>query len=88
LVASPESAEQAVKLNADAHMYAGLFDGAEESRLVLQSERKAYVFLIRGELHVNQMPLQSGDALMVSDESELHLYQGKNAEVLVFDLAA
>ena len=88
LVASPHPSAHAVTLNADAHMYAGLFDGAEESRLVLQPDRKAYVFLIRGQLHVNQMALNSGDALMVSDESELHLCQGKNAEVLVFDLTA
>jgi hypothetical protein len=88
LVAGPDSNPNAVSMNADAHMYAGLFDGAEETRLKLQPERKAYVFLVRGALQVNQQSLSAGDALMVSDESELHLAQGQDAEVLVFDLSA
>ncbi len=87
LVASPQPQPQAVALHADAHMYAGLFDGAEEAHLPLQAERKAYVFLVRGSLQVNQQPLSAGDALMVSDEAQLHFAQGQDAEVLVFDLS-
>ena len=87
LVATPEPSTQAVKLHADAHMYAGLFDGDEETRLVLHPERKAYVFLIRGGLSVNGLALAAGDAVMLAQESELHLSRGKDAEVLVFDLA-
>ncbi len=88
LVASPQPAPQAVALHADAHMYAGLFDGAEEARLALESDRKAYVFLVRGGLQVNQQSLSAGDALMVSDETQLHFAKGQDAEVLVFDLSA
>ena len=88
LVASPQPAPQAVALHADAHMYAGLFDGAEEARLALDSDRKAYVFLVRGALNVNQQSLSAGDALMVSGETQLHFAQGQDAEVLVFDLSA
>ena len=88
LVASPQPAPQAVALHADAHMYAGLFDGAEEARLALETDRKAYVFLVRGSLQVNQQSLSAGDALMVSGETQLHLAQGQDAEVLVFDLSA
>ena len=88
LVASPQPAPQAVALHADAHIYAGLFDGAEEARLALETDRKAYVFLVRGSLQVNQQSLSAGDALMVSGETQLHLAQGQDAEVLVFDLSA
>ena len=88
LVASPQPAPQAVALYADAHMYAGLFDGAEEARLALDSDRKAYVFLVRGGLNVNGLALAAGDAVMLAQESELHLSHGRDAEVLVFDLAA
>ncbi|MEI6483185.1 MAG: quercetin 2,3-dioxygenase, partial [Betaproteobacteria bacterium] len=65
----------------------GLFDADEETRLVLHPERKAYVFLIRGGLNVNGLALAAGDAVMLAQESELHLSRGKDAEVLVFDLA-
>ena len=87
LVASPQPQPQAVTLHADAHMFAGLFDGAEEAHLPLQADRKAYVFLVRGSLQVNQQPLSAGDAFMVSDETQLHFAQGQDAEVLVFDLS-
>ena len=45
------------------------------------------MFLIRGGLNVNGLALAAGDAVMLAQESELHLSRGKDAEVLVFDLA-
>jgi redox-sensitive bicupin YhaK (pirin superfamily) len=88
LVAAPEAAEHTVKIHADARMYAGLFDGAENATLALNPARKAYVFLVRGALQVNGQALQAGDAAMLQAESSLALSGGQNAEVLVFDLAA
>ena len=87
-VASNDVADGAVKLHADATIYAGLFDGAESARLALNPARKAYVHLIRGELSVNGHALKTGDAVAVREESELVLDQARDAEVLVFDLAA
>ena len=40
-----------------------------------------------GDLHVNGRALATGDALLIAQESALHLSQGQSAEVLVFDLA-
>jgi redox-sensitive bicupin YhaK (pirin superfamily) len=88
LVAAPEAGGHTVKIHADARMYAGLFDGTESASLALNPERKAYVFLVRGQLQVNGQPLSAGDAAMLQAESTLNLSQGQNAEVLVFDLAA
>lgn len=88
LVASPTGAEDAVAIHADAALYAGLFDGVEQAELELNPARKAYVHLIRGEMTVNGQRLHSGDALRIEHEQHLHLSQGIDAEVLVFDLAA
>lgn len=88
LVASPDAANDSVLIHADARLYAGLFDGAEQASLTLSPERKAYVHLIRGELRVNGQELQGGDAALLADETGLLLDAGKDAEVLVFDLAA
>jgi quercetin 2,3-dioxygenase len=88
LVASPDGAQGSVTIHADAALYAGLFDGAEAAMLALDPKRKAYVHLVRGELEVNGRPLVAGDAALVQDEAQLNLGHGKNAEVLVFDLAA
>lgn len=86
-VASAEGGDHAVKIHADASIYAGLFDDAEQAHLPLDPRRKAYVHLVGGELSVNGQALRAGDALKVQGESELVLTGGRHAEVLVFDLA-
>ena len=87
LIASPDAAEGSVLIHADARVYAGLFDGAEQATLQLDLQRLAYVHVVRGELSVNGTPLQGGDAAKLQGETQLALAQGRDAEVLVFDLA-
>ena len=87
LVASPEGEGHAVKISADAALYAGFFDGAESATLALNPARKAYVHVVQGQLQVNDQVLQAGDAALIEGESLLKLSQGQAAEVLVFDLA-
>ncbi|MBX3610987.1 MAG: pirin family protein [Hydrogenophaga sp.] len=88
LVASPDGAQGSVKVHADAAMYAGLFDGDESTYIQLDPARKTYVHLVRGELEVNGERLSGGDAAVMANEAQLTLARGKDAEVLVFDLAA
>jgi redox-sensitive bicupin YhaK (pirin superfamily) len=87
LVASPDGAEGSVHLHADARMYAGLFDGEESATLALDPKRPVYVHLVRGELSVNGTRLTGGDAARLQGEAQLTLAAGKDAEVLVFELA-
>ena len=88
LVASPDGAQGSVTLHADARLYAGLLDGAEQATLALNPARKAYVHVARGELEVNGQRLNTGDAALVEAEALLTLMHGRDAEVLVFDLSA
>jgi redox-sensitive bicupin YhaK (pirin superfamily) len=87
LVASPDGGDGSVTIHADARVHAGLFDGSEQALLPLERGRKGYVHLVRGELQVNGQALRAGDALLMQDEPEVVLSQGRSAEVLVFDLA-
>ena len=87
VVASNQPAEGAVKIHADASMYAGLFNGTENAILALDPARKAYVHLVRGTLNVNGTPLVAGDAALLEGERQIALESGKDAEALVFDLA-
>lgn len=88
LIASPDGSGNAVKIHADAKVYAGLFDGHQPQKLDLDLQRKAYVHLIRGSLYINDILLSSGDALLIENESSLLISGGKDAEVLVFDLSS
>jgi len=87
LVASPDGRDGSVRLHADAALYAGLFDGDESASLGLDPERHAYVHLVRGTLEVNGERLAAGDAMKLEKASRLTLGAGRQAEVLVFDLA-
>lgn len=88
LVASPDGAQGSVTLHADARLYAGLFETGQTAALTLAAQRKAYVFLVRGELMVNGLKLHAGDAALLDQEPLVALSDGVDAEVLVFDLSA
>jgi redox-sensitive bicupin YhaK (pirin superfamily) len=88
LVAANDGADGSVTIHADARLYAGLFDGSEAAELDLAPGRLAYVHLVRGTISVNGQDLTAGDALQVRETSRLALTAGRDAEVLVFDLAA
>jgi quercetin 2,3-dioxygenase len=87
LVAAPDGREGSVKLNADASIRAGLFDGAERAELALDAKRLAYVHVARGSVSVNGQALAAGDAAKLVGESRLVIDRGDDAEVLVFDLS-
>lgn len=86
-VASGDGREDSVPMGQDALLLAGLFDGEEQATWPLPVGRRAYVHLARGELTVNGERLQAGDALKLTEEAEVVLSQGVDAEVLVFELA-
>jgi redox-sensitive bicupin YhaK (pirin superfamily) len=86
LVVSGDGAQGSVTVHQDARMHAGLFDGAESAQLDVAAGRRIYVHLVRGELHVQGTRLAAGDALKLSDVTRLEIRDGRDAEVLVFDL--
>jgi len=88
MVVSPDGRQGSVSIHQDAFVYAGLFDGDEKAEQNLASGRCAYVHVARGGVWVNDIPLQTGDALKIQQDTVLRLTQGRHAEVLLFDLAA
>ena len=86
LVVSGDGSDGSIQIRQDARLYIGLFDGEQHLSLPLSKQRLTYVHLARGELSVNGISLKQGDALQLQDEPVLQLSDGKQAEVLVFDL--
>lgn len=87
LVASPDGAEGSVTIHQDAYLYAGLIDGTERVAHKLASGRRAYVHVARGSVSMNGTALQAGDAAKITQADQVILDAGKQAEVLLFDLA-
>ena len=88
LVASNGGEHRSVHIQADARMYAGLFDGDEAATLQMNPARRAYVHVVKGTLNVNGNVLSGGDAAKFLGEPVLNLSGGAQCEVIVFDLAA
>lgn len=86
LVISPDGANESLAVQQDTRVYAGLFDGDEQARLELAPNRYAYIHVARGSITVNGVVLGEGDGVRVRDEELLTFTQGRDAEVLVFDL--
>jgi len=86
LVASPDGADGSVRMQQDARMHAGLFDGDEKATLAIAPGRLGYVHMARGAAVVNGMNLSAGDALLYDDEARVEIERGNAAEILVFDL--
>jgi quercetin 2,3-dioxygenase len=86
LIASPDGENGSVSIHQNAKLYAGLFDGEEKAVMPLDSSRGAYVHVARGEVTVNGVELKAGDALKATGEQQMEIRNGRQAEVIFFDL--
>ena len=86
LIASSDRTDGSVLIHQDARVYAGLLDGAESAALKAATGRRLYVHVARGAVAANGIALDAGDALKLTDEPALTLTDGRDAEVIVFDL--
>jgi hypothetical protein len=87
LVASPDGAQGSVSIHQDAWIHALLLDGDERAEHLLPAQHRAYVHVARGELTVNGHRLVAGDGLKIVAEREIVFESGRDAEVLLFDMA-
>jgi quercetin 2,3-dioxygenase len=86
LIASPDRQDDSVLIHQDARVYAGLLNGAEDATLDVEKSRRIYAHVARGTIVANGIALDSGDALKVTGGGTLALANGRDAEVIVFDL--
>ena len=86
LIVSPDAAEESLAVWQDVRIHAGLFDGGESAVLELPPSRFAYVHVARGSVAVNGERLGEGDGARLRDAQRVEISDGKDAEILVFDL--
>ena len=88
LIASPDGAEGSVQLHQDAKLYATRVDGAEAVTFEPAPGRSVYVHIVRGAVSVNGTSLEAGDAVkLYGGDNKVRLDKGRDAEILIFDLA-
>ena len=86
IVASPDGRSGSVTIHQDATLYAARLNGGAAVSHALAPGRRAYVHIARGQVALNGMPLAAGDGARIEREPRLQLDNGRDAEVLVFDL--
>jgi redox-sensitive bicupin YhaK (pirin superfamily) len=87
VVSSGDIAET-LAIDQDAQIYVSKLTAGEEVTHESHAGRKAYLFVIAGEVSVNGTPLAAGDQGRIADEPELKIQAQKDAELILLDLPA
>ena len=86
LIISPDGAVNSLQIRQDVRIYAGMFNGNEAATFTLSENRYAYIHIARGQINVNGESLDEGDGAKIRDKQLLNFTNGKNCELLFFDL--
>lgn len=86
LIAAPDDGEGRVRIHQDVRLYSALLDGDQVIDYLSKEGRTSYLHLARGKVAVNGIGLVAGDAISVQREESLHISDGTEAELLLFDL--
>jgi len=86
LFLSPDGRDGSLAMRADALIYAGTFNGAQTMETELAAGHKGWIQVARGSVEVNGQHLDAGDGLAISKSGRIVISQGRDAEILYFDL--
>ncbi len=86
LVASKGGRDGSMAIHQDANLAFARLDAGQQVAYPLAAGRHAWVHVAEGEVELNGIKLQGGDAVGVTDESVLTVSALKPAQILLFDL--
>ena len=87
LLASPNGGEEVLTVHQDVTIWGVVLAEGDNLSYTLAPERHAWLQVARGEVVVNGVPLVAGDALAVSEVSNLEIEsKDVGGEILLFDL--
>ena len=85
-IVSDGKVPETLHIDQDAAIYVPALKGGQAVVHKSRAGRKAYVFVIAGELLLNGTPLTTGDQGRIADEPELNLKAAEDAECILLDL--
>lgn len=85
-IATRDGRDGSLTIHQDAALYAAIVEDGSRIEYRPEPERAQYLHIVRGAASMNGESLAAGDAVAVTDESELVLTASGSTEVLLFDL--
>jgi len=87
-VVSPDEArvDGTLTIDQDATIYVSSLDAGKSLAHEAKADRRAYLFVIRGEVDVNGRPLKNGDQARIAGETKLEIAAREDSEFILLDL--
>jgi redox-sensitive bicupin YhaK (pirin superfamily) len=86
LIGSPTGGDHAIQIHQDVYLYAGYLSQNKVIYYEFNANRKGWIQLIKGHIIVNNQTVESGDGVMLENETKITLECLKEAEFLLFDM--
>lgn len=86
LVVSGSGRNGSIQINQDAEIFVGKFSQEKTFEFAPKISNKIWIQVVAGNLKVNDLTLEKGDALAIENENKISVTAQKNSEFLLFDL--
>jgi quercetin 2,3-dioxygenase len=85
-IAAGQPTSDAVKIHQDATFYVSRLRSGDQVAHELQPDRRAFFYVIEGEVTLNDETLESGDQARITAASKLEIAGTQDSEVILIDL--
>lgn len=86
LIASPTARADSLMIHQNVELWATVIEAQQSLHYDFQSARCGYLQVARGQVNLNGLVLNAGDAAMIEAESVINLQANVESELLLFDL--
>lgn len=87
LVASRDAEDGSLLIHQDARIYLSTLDAGHQLDFPIASGRHAWLQVLRGQVYLNDLLLDTSDGAAFSEEQALQIRAAIDSEVMLFDLA-
>lgn len=86
LIASPDGREGSLPLRQDVYMFSTFLQKGNHTIHELKPDRSAWIHVVKGQIRLNGLDLQTGDGAGFFDERAVSFTANSVTEILLFDL--
>jgi redox-sensitive bicupin YhaK (pirin superfamily) len=87
VVASPDGADGSLTIQQDARVFLSTLHAGQSVTHELSAGRHGWLQVLRGQVSLNGVPLDTSDGAAISEEQLLTIHAERPAEVMLFDMA-